>query len=589
MAELTNFNSFLLDIYSYVKYFNLSFKKFVGNPNLYVHCIIYLILNHPDQKYKTFQDLFQLDISEFDDLLLDFKSNESLEEFQFKSSAKSNKKRYLIAEDPILHNFKEQIETYFQKFLMCWEFPEVNFDENFDFLYHFSYFILDNGIIKKGKDSEEMGKFFEKNRLCLLIFIRKYLWEFLEKLELESEFEPPFLLLDYAQKKEALSNIFLSPSPLPSNEKKNIENYLYKMHIREETNIEFLKNLIMKIGLKITESSEFRDRNEQEKRVFFKSHLQFLLKIFQNIDKKQYEEFKKEKGILQDSDHISLSNSLLSDELFEDIIRLKIGFGEKVDYEKRAFTIRFLLERIDHFVNLYQIDKIDISKVVDKIKEVYKLAISNFSKKVHYQFAKKIQKIDIEDVKLLLDPEILEFLKKSNNIKIEKKSIKKRMFPFMIIFPEKEILVETWDSILNYNQNEPLKLIEGADQLFYTKFGFEFLEKMVDFAILLLKNYGINWTIRYIDLFFNYLKWFIKRKKIIDELDDFKNRQTIINVLDFLKNVIKAVVYWEYRDRTDTIQFVKEAIELYEEIKDNDNKLVNNFKHRLDQLKMKIF
>jgi len=589
LTETRNFNSILLDIYSYIKYLNLSFKKITENPNLYVNCIVYIILNHPDQKYKSFQDSFQLNILEFEDLISDFKRNESLKEFQFKCPTKNVEERYLIAEDPILHNFKEQIETYFQKFLMCWEFPDVYFDKNYYFLYHFSYFVLDNEYIKIKKNSKDLVNFFQKNQLCLLIFIREYLWEFLKKLELESEFEPPFLLLDYAQKKEAVSNIFLSPAPLPSNEKKKIENFLYKIHTKEESNLDFLKNLILKVILKITESSDFLNIHEQETLVFYKIHLQFLLRVFQNIDNKSYQEFKKDKANNLDLSNIRLSYSSLSDEIFEDIIKLRIGFGEKVDYEKRSFTIRFLLERIDHFENLLNIGKMDLAIATERIKEVYIFVTKHFSKKIQYQFIKKIQKIDIEDIKSLIDSETIELFKIPNNNKIEKESGETREFPFAVVFPEKEISIKKWEFILEDIQNKPLKFIEVGDQLLYTKFGFANVEKLVDYALVLLKYYGKYWTIKYIDLFFHYSKWFINRKQTIDEFYELMNRQIIIKIFDLLRNVIKAIVYWEYRERSDTIQHVKQANRIYEEIKYVNNDLVNNFMLKLDELQKKIF
>ena len=320
LAPSINFNEILLDIYSYIKYFNLTLKKIIQNPKYYINTILYLILHHPDQKYKDLQEEIQLKPFDFEDLISEFKSNKALEEFQFKFSGEKDLKFFLISEDPILHNFKEEIETFFQRFLICWEFPNVRFEENFDFLLHFSYFILENEFNSVDLNKRDLIQFFNENKTCLLTYIREYLWEFLEQLKIDSELEPPFKLLDYEEKSNIRSKILLSSQILPSSEKRSIEDYFYNTEIEKDKRLGFLKKILTKLATNINENKYTENKYELEKLVYLKDHLLLLLKIFQRIDKKLYDDFRKSKKTLKKFNRIKLSYSHLSDEIFKDIL-----------------------------------------------------------------------------------------------------------------------------------------------------------------------------------------------------------------------------------------------------------------------------
>jgi len=595
LTQSLNFNEILLDIYSYAKYFDLSFNKIIKNPNYYLHTILYLILYHPDQKYRDLHGVIQLGNSEYQSLISEFKLNESLEEFQFKNSINNDLKFYLISEDPILHNFKEQIETYFQKFLICWEFPDVKFEENFDFLFHFSHFILDNELKKANANKRNLIKFFNENKICLLTFIREYLWEFLEKLKIESELEPPFKLLDFEEKTKILSKILLSSKIFPSSEKRNIENYFYTSGIEEERNFLFLKDLIMNLASKINDNIGKVNKYEVERLVYLKSHLLLLLKIFQTIDNNLYDNFRKSKEILTTFNQIKLSYSYFSDEIFNDIVELKIGLGEKIDYEKRSFTIRFLLERIDHILNLYSQGRMPQSYTIEKIKHIYNIVTSHFSENVQYPFIKKKKKIYSHDLNIFPDSEVsepkIQIIKKN----LENLEVPQEKFLFRGAFPKKEYELEEWGSIFKKYQNKPLRLIECLDILFFHNFNFGNIEKLEEFALLLLKYYGIGWTHRYLNLYFNYLNWYVIRKENISKIEIglHIDRISFIQIIEFIANIFKAVIYWEYRERADTNKYIQEAYRIYNDLVSTnkdlfDSGLLNTFKLKLNGLKKKL-
>ena len=65
LIHSSDFDNLLLDIYSYFKYFNFTFNKIIKNPKFYIYTILYLILHHPDQKYKDFHESFQLNSYDF--------------------------------------------------------------------------------------------------------------------------------------------------------------------------------------------------------------------------------------------------------------------------------------------------------------------------------------------------------------------------------------------------------------------------------------------------------------------------------------------------------------------------------------------
>lgn len=576
----SDFDNLILDIYSYFKYFNLTLNKIIKNPKYYIYTILYLILYHPDQKYKEFQESIQLNSFDFQDLILEFKSNKAIEEFQFKFSSDKVSKFYLISEDPILHNFKEEIETLFEKFLICWEFPNVQFEENYDFLLHFSQYILDNELNTIRPNKSNLVQFFTDNKICLLIFIREYIWEFLEKLRIDSDLEPPFKLLEFKEKNKIRRKILLSPQILPSSEKRSIENYFYNIKIEKDKRILFLKELITRLAININEYKDTENILEREKFIYLKSHLLLLLKIFQRIDNNLYDKFRKSKEVLTKFNRIKFSYSSFSDEIFNDIVDLEIGLGKKVDYLKRSFTIRFFLERIDHFLNQISLGKVKKSDLVEKIKQIYNIATKNFSKNTQYPFIKKKIEIITHGITIFPDSEISESTKMIIKKHTKSPEIQEDKFPFKIVFPKKQFVFEindfeNWEYIFKRNQNQPLQLIKHLDMLFFQSNNFSNLDRLEALALLMLRCYGIDWALRYLNIYLNYLKWFFMRTDNLNiiEINNSTERSTVIKIIDFIGDIIKLVVHWEYRDRHNAEKYMHQVSNIFNDLIDKNQKL----------------
>lgn len=506
-------------------------------------------------------------------------------------------KFFLISEDPILHNFKEEIETLFQRFLICWEFPNVRFEENFDFLLHFPYFILENEFNSVDLNKRDLIQFFTENKTCLLTYIREYLWEFLEKLKIESELEPPFKLLDYEEKCNIRSKILLSSQILPSSEKRSIEDYFYNTEIEKDKRLGFLKKVLTKLATKINKNKDTENKYELEKLVYLKDHLLLLLKIFQRIDKKLYDDFRKSKQTLKEFNGIKLSYSYFSDEILNDIVDLDIGLGDNFDYEKRSFTIRFLFERIDHLENQLSLGQMDKSKVNEKIQVIYYITTKYFSENIQELFLRRKIGIYSRDLKIFPDSEIMELENQLIKKKTEIQEIQEDIYPFKGVFPRKfeENKFKGWEQVSNKYQSKPLKLIEYLDTIFYHIDTYSNLEKLEELALLLLKHYRIEWTLRYLNIYLNYLKWFIRRKDSfsIPEINIAIDRKTYILIIEFIGSYIRLIVYWEYRERSNAKTFMQKANKIYMDLIDKnqtlfESGLLKSYKEKLDDLEKQL-
>ncbi|MFW9873261.1 MAG: hypothetical protein ACFFG0_09180 [Candidatus Thorarchaeota archaeon] len=601
-TDLINSNELLLDIYSYCKYYNLTIDKILKNPKNYIDTILFLIIHHPDQKYINLQEVIKFNSYEFQDLISEFKKNGALEEFRFidKDSSNKNEKFYLISEDPVLHGFRQEIETIFQKFLICWELPNIKFEDNFDFLLRYSYNIIDDKLYDGDSNKNDLLQFFTQNKICLIIFIREYIFEFLNKLDLDSELEPPFKLLDFKEKDKIRSEILLSHQILNSSEKKNIEYYFYDNKIEKERRIRSLKSLIKKIAKIINENADLKNKYELEQLVYIKSHLLLLLKIFQKIDVELYDNFRKSKEILTKFPHIKLSYSYFSEEIFSDIINLEIGFGENFDYEKRSFTIRFLLERIDHLLNQFSIGRLNKSDVIEKIQKIYNIPTKYFSQNVQYPFLRKKIKIDSLGLNIFSNSEISELKKKLMSNESENAQIYEDIYLFEGVFTKKQFIYEEekfegWDKLLANFKDDPFRLIEYLDVFLYHSSDFNNIMKLEDLVILILNQYGIEWTLRYLNNYLNYIKWFLWRNesKNILKINLTIEREILIKIIDFIGHCIRMNIYWEYRERSSTKSFYFEANKLYTDLIDNykfifDRDILLSYKEKFNSLKERL-
>ena len=89
--------------------------------------------------------------------------------------------------------------------------------------------------------------------------------------------------------------------------------------------------------------------------------------------------------------------------------------------------------------------------------------------------------------------------------------------------------------------------------------------------------FGKKWAIRYLDNYLSYLVWYserIEKKSTIPILKDI-NHEIFHNFIKFLKKIIKAEIYWKFRDRKQAEIHTKEAHRIYKKYK---NLFVNLFK-----------
>ena len=251
-------NEILLDTYAYLNYFNLNIDRIVGNRSLFINGILYLISSHPDQKYVKLKEKIKYNPLEFRDLISKFKKDRSAYEFGFKNPNSSSKemKYFLIAEDPLLFNLKQKIETIFEKFLICWEFPKIQFEKHFDFFQNYSHHIFKESFSGIDPNRSEINFFFQKFKMCLLTFIRSHLMNWLEELHLTYEKEPPLNVLPVNEKRKLRTRILLSYEAIPTNEKENLKQYFLNQKIDREERHEQLVQVIKKLAKKISDNYE---------------------------------------------------------------------------------------------------------------------------------------------------------------------------------------------------------------------------------------------------------------------------------------------------------------------------------------------
>ncbi|MBD3212656.1 MAG: hypothetical protein GF311_08605 [Candidatus Lokiarchaeota archaeon] len=410
--EVYSFNELLLDTYVYHKYFNLNIDRIRRSLAYFVNTVIYLISSHPDKKYRDIRDTFKLNYLEFEDLINNFKKDQSVFEFCSKNQNKLEiyEKFYLIADDPLLKHFRQEIKTKFEKFLICWEFPENNFPDCFDFLQNFSYQILNDYFDSLKLDNYSMSIFLKKFKICLLNVIRNNILEGLRGIETRPNRQIPFKILPVKEKERLRKEILLSSEVLPTSEKKNIQHYFNNPKINKKKRFKLLKTFIIELGNIISENLINQDSYFRKKNIILKNHLLLLLRIFRNLDLKQYKEFQKNKSIIAKFPKIKLSYSILSKAIYKEIRNDEIGFDLSNNIEDLSFVIRFLIERIDHMLNKLRIEKGKNPKTITKIRELLMFAEENFTDRILHPFLRKKLDIYLENYEVISDSEIFQII-----------------------------------------------------------------------------------------------------------------------------------------------------------------------------------
>lgn len=434
-STLLNSNEVYGDIFSYLVFFNLNNEVISGDSKKYFDLMLYLITHHPDKKYESFGKNLKLKVNNFLDLIKNFKEVKKLEEFQFIDPLTSlQSKFYIISDDPIIFRLRQQVNTYFLKFLLCWQFPDVSLEHNFDFIFQFSHFILEElKSFYLNKEDENILEFIFNNRICLLIYIREYILEFLEKIKIEGKsnenfIEFPLELLPNRQKESYRSELILTPEILTSKEQNYLENCFKSFKKSRVESLKLLKEFIKKLTKKIEKYMENPYKSEEV--LYLKSHLILLIRIFYHIDKFAYKSFKKEFNTR--CNQIKLSYSKLSEEIFESILNSSIGLEVSSESNKRSFVIRQFLERIDHL--LKKLKKYDNRKeeFTEKLNKIFLTASSKFSQNLQFSFYKKKCKIFLKGFELYPESEILKILQDLNNSYPQNFEIPVLIFRFLL-------------------------------------------------------------------------------------------------------------------------------------------------------------
>ncbi len=410
--EQLNVKEIYSDIFSYLIFFKIDYDTLGKNSKLYFELMLYLIIHHPDNKYRSIQKEFDFNIEDFREFFIEFKNEKKLETFVKQESTSSIKEfYYLISDDPILYFIRQQVETIFFKFLLCWQFPGVFLEDNFDLIFNYSHQILNNLFNKFESESNEyVMSFIKKNRICLLTYTREYIFEFLDKIKMETQIqdtEYPLELLPREQKEEYITELILSPEILTRVENKYIEKHLEFLGLNFEK-VQKLEELLKGLLLKIEDISNIELKSEEL--LFLKSRLLTLVRIFYHSNKDLYKKFKKNYN--SSGPLIEISYSKISDDIFNGVIEILLNLDTKREDIKKKFTIRQLLERIDHISNKIQKSPDEKEKFNLAIMEIFKVASINFSEKSQYPFFKKKCQLFFEDIKLFDEAEIITIIKK---------------------------------------------------------------------------------------------------------------------------------------------------------------------------------
>jgi hypothetical protein len=149
-------------------------------------------------------------------------------------------------------------------------------------------------------------------------------------------------------------------------------------------------------------------------------------------------------------------------------------------------------------------------------------------------------------------------------------------YSFKLAFPKKynipkEKSREFWNNLIEEMEKEPFQLLEILDiSLYGSSFGnFTNLEQLLN---KMLEFYDIDWTIKYLDNFIKYLKWFYKR--LLNPSKSFYpfnlSIEDLIVIIDFYSLIIKTKIQWKYKDRKEATNYLRNAIKKYNFMESNN-------------------
>jgi hypothetical protein len=145
---------------------------------------------------------------------------------------------------------------------------------------------------------------------------------------------------------------------------------------------------------------------------------------------------------------------------------------------------------------------------------------------------------------------------------IESKSKHSEFYVFESIFSRNKVIAQKISvNILIPSKLEALDQLYDLDHQLYSKFDSESLNTLIKIIDFVYNYYGSRWAITYCQNYIQYAIWFFSRiilkrnQSIIFNLD----KNTIIKLLEFSKNILISKIYWDDHDRTRSNSFFLES------------------------------
>lgn len=374
--------SFLIDCISYIHALDSPDFNFNENFRRKHNLVTYLVMNHADNKYRQFQKIFSISRRDIDGLLAKLLADGRISKFKWLHPEMQLKNHesteiincYLIRDDPVLYNFRQQLETIFSyHFLPLWRYSKISLEGNFDFIIQFASSVFYNLFqTEKKRDTRILLK---NNAVLFHLYSMNRIMDYLEN----PDEKMPFQLLSHDEKRERAIEILTNEQLITESELSDLSSFL--MIKKEQSSIpspEFYD--IFKTLIDQHEAAVYKNR-----KLWFKSHMLRLLRILhRNVQGDRIAEFKTR--ISSESKYTSYSR--LSKEVWQSIKEDFTLILEKNPEYGRSFIRTNMIERIDHLKHTYQ-KKENKEKVKKEIHEIFQLAQEKFKSTEHFPFNKK--------------------------------------------------------------------------------------------------------------------------------------------------------------------------------------------------------
>ncbi|MHA1757739.1 MAG: winged helix-turn-helix transcriptional regulator [Promethearchaeota archaeon] len=368
-TKMKLFQDFVIDCMSYLDYLNKFLIKIEDKKAF--DTILYLVLNHPDNKYKKLKEIIlpKLNKDEIINMINDLKEQKQIEIFLIRDKTKL--KYFLLEVDPILAEFKETVNLIFKtKFIHIWNFQDISLANNFDWLLQFSYHILNLKYIKQKNISKD-DAYYRKFIIPFIIYIREYIINtyLMDKSILKSL---PINLIPFSNQKTFWREYIRNLTSISKIYHNKFQHFLESL-LKNGGEYNYIEELISILYNKI---QNFNPPKEDISLILIKIlnlfYLQIILRTFYKVAPKKYNEFKKEKNF-----EIRYSN--ISNISYQQVLNYNkiINAKSSVNYTHLRLIIYILSERYEHLKMLVNNSNFTISK---KGQSLLKNFFSNFLK-----------------------------------------------------------------------------------------------------------------------------------------------------------------------------------------------------------------